>query len=564
MLITKMKATTFDKINDEQWEEAAVKSLKGKPLEQLITKTLEGIDIKPLYTKENSYKDETLEKRRLDTIRNGIGEQPWTIAQHNYATDGATFISELKESLDKGNEAIVYDGNRPVTWEEASLKELATLMQVYPIYAFEVKADDAILDAFKLVEEGKMKEVKGIVTGDVQALEGFHLVRGLVANTIPYHEKGADAVTELAIVLAMGVEKTDSFASFNAFSHQFSVRFAVDTHFFMEIAKLRAFRALWQTLARAYGHEKESRVPIYAETSLRTYSKLDPFVNLLRAGNETIAAALGGVDAFNVQPHNILENITPASVRYARNLQLVIKEETFLQYVLDPAGGSYFIDTLTNNLIEKAWALFQEIENQGGFTAYLESGALEEKIEAVAKERMNQVAHRKKSIIGTNIYANPEDEITNTSGLKEIEGRLSQPYEDLRLYFQTSQPRVMLLTFGALKDFKPRADFVTGYLSAAGISTELSPAFTTVEEGRQWIKENDFDYGVICMPGKETEVMMDELITDLPKGKWLDVAGKYNDEKTNSWKEAGILGFIYQGQNQLEKFAFIKNRWEGR
>src|SRR5699024_11705834 len=114
ILITKMRTTTFDKINDKQWEEAALKSLKGKPLEQLITKTLEGIEIKPLYTKENSNQDKTLHQRRLDTIRNGINEQPWTIAQHHYATDSATFMSELKEYWDKGNEAIAYDGNRPV------------------------------------------------------------------------------------------------------------------------------------------------------------------------------------------------------------------------------------------------------------------------------------------------------------------------------------------------------------------------------------------------------------------------------------------------------------------
>src|SRR5699024_6732999 len=160
MLITKMKTTTFDKINDKQWEEAAVKSLKGKPLEQLITKTLEGIDIKPLYTKENSNQDKTLHQRRLDTIRDCINKHPCTIAHHHYATESNTFKSELKESLNKGNEAIVYDGNRPVTWDEASLKELATLMQVYPIYAFDVKADDGILDAFSFVVDAKKKKCK--------------------------------------------------------------------------------------------------------------------------------------------------------------------------------------------------------------------------------------------------------------------------------------------------------------------------------------------------------------------------------------------------------------------
>src|SRR5699024_11555834 len=101
-----------------------------------------------------------------------------------------------------------------------------------------------------------------------------------------------------------------------------------------------------------------------------------------------------------------------------------------------------------------------DIGHTGGLTACRESGVVDEKIEAYAKQRMNQVAHRQKSLIGTNIYANLEDEITNTPGVKVVEGRLSQPYEDLRLHFQASQPKVILLTFGALKDFKPRADFV--------------------------------------------------------------------------------------------------------
>lgn len=175
---------------------------------------------------------------------------------------------------------------------------------------------------------------------------------------------------------------------------------------------------------------------------------------------------------------------------------------------------------------------------------------------------MVQVAHRKKSLIGTNIYANLEDEQSDEAGLKEVAGRLSEPYENLRREFSVNQPKIVLLTFGQLKDFKPRADFVSGYLSAAGLKAETSPAFATVEEGRAWIKENDFDYGVICMPPKETEVMMDELIEQLPEQKWLDVAGKFAEAKEQAWTDAGISGFIYQGQNQLDKFTSIKQGWE--
>src|SRR5699024_3530963 len=112
-----------------------------------------------------------------------------------------------------------------------------------------------------------------------------------------------------------------------------------------------------------------------------------------------------------------------------RNVQLVIKEETFTQYVLDPSGGSYFIDTLTNELIEKAWTLFQNIDNQGGYTAYVSSGALDQRIEQVATKRLEQVHHRQKSLIGTNVYANLSDGVDESEGIKQVEGRLSQAYE---------------------------------------------------------------------------------------------------------------------------------------
>src|SRR5699024_1308312 len=111
---------------------------------------------------------------------------------------------------------------------------------------------------------------------------------------------------------------------------------------------------------------------------------------------------------------------------------------------------SYFIETLTNELIKKAWSLFQEIENAGGYSAYMASGALAERIAEVATKRLEQVYHREKSLIGTNVYANLEDEITDEPGLKEVAGRLSEAYEDLRFEFKEEQPKVVLLTFGEL------------------------------------------------------------------------------------------------------------------
>ena len=183
------------------------------------------------------------------------------------------------------------------------------------------------------------------------------------------------------------------------------MRFAIDTHFFMEIAKIRAFRILWNALGKSFDETTVAHIPILTETSLRTYSKLDPYVNLLRAGNEAFSAVLGGADVVTVHPHDVLTGTTPASARYARNVQLVIKNETLVDKVLDPSGGSYFIDTLTNELVEKAWDLFVEIDAAGGYNTYVKSGELEQRLKACKMASAEEVAKGKKSLIGTNIYA---------------------------------------------------------------------------------------------------------------------------------------------------------------
>ncbi|MEI3605516.1 methylmalonyl-CoA mutase family protein [Pseudogracilibacillus sp. SE30717A] len=561
-MVTKMTATSFETFNDEKWKEVAEKSLRGLPFEKLITKTIEEIDLKPLYTKEQFEKDFRTNDQMLHSVRKGIESPDWTIAQCSYVVDGKTYVSELKESIERGNEAIVYDGSRKLTFKEAELQELANLIQLYPLYAFNVSEEDSFMKLFDQINEADRKNVKGVFTGKAILPEGFHLLRTSYANMIPLHQQGADIITELAVTLSIAAEKAEQYNSFVSFSNQFFVRFAIDTQFFLEIAKLRAFRVLWQTFAEAYGYTKFSKIPILSETSLRTYSKLDPYVNLLRAGNEAFSAVLGGTDVLTVHPHNILTNPTPASVRYARNIQLVIKEETFVQYVLDPSGGSYYIDTLTNQMIDKAWELFKTIEEQGGYSAYVANGELNKKLDQLYKQRMDQISRREKSLIGTNIYADLTTSFEKEEKIVHVERRLAEPYEKLREFFEHSQPKTVLLTFGKLKDFKARADFVLGYLATAGIKTEQSPPFSTVEEARDWMKQHNFDYAVICTPPKETKVIMDEFIQDFPNEKWIDIAGKFDAKQEAEWKKAGVSGFIYQGQNQLEKLTKLQTHWE--
>ena len=561
-MISKMKEQQFETVNDAKWREVAVESLRGLPFEKLITKTLEGIDIQPLYTKEQTERDlGERQEELLKAIRAGKTSGDWTIAQRTYTTNGDQFISETKESLEKGNEAIVYDGSLQVEWNDENLSELAKLATQYPLYAYNVAEGDRFIEVYSLIDEADRKKVQGTFTGTAELPEGYHLVRTEVADTIDAHLKGADIVTELALVLAEAAERAQNYKSFTQFENKFFVRFAIDTHFFLEMAKLRAFRVLWQTFAKAYGHEKESRVPVFSETSLRTFSKLDPYVNLLRAGNEAFSAVLGGTDVLTVHPHDVIAEITPAGIRHARNIQLVIKEETFVDNVIDPAGGSYFIDTLTNEMVEKAWDVFLEIEEKGGYSQYVENGKLDEKLKQLYDERVRKLSTREASLIGTNIYADLSNEIPETETLT-VPNRLAEVFENLRKKYRVEQPNTVLLTFGQLKDFKARADFVAGFLATAGIEAKPSPAFASVDEAKKWIAENDFDYGVICAHPNEIEDVMSELTKDFPKDQWIDVAGKYDEATEKAWLDAGVSGFIYQGQDQLEKFAYIAKRWK--
>lgn len=556
MLIGKTKAIQFEQKGYEEWKKVASASLKGLPFERLLTKTIEGIDLYPLYTEDSSKLDS------LRAIREAKNQFGWIIAQMQYKEDAEGFLQSLEESIQRGNEAIVYNGTTPIEWSKESLKKLAKYAVDYPLYFYHVKSSDPILNLFNYIG-GAKDQVTGVVEieGKTDRLKDYKNIRTVGANTIEAHQLGADAVTELALVLSKAVAETRQLKSFKQVSEQFFVRFAVDTHFFMEIAKLRAFRVLWEALSTAY-EEEVVHIPLLTETSKRSFSTLDPYVNLLRAGNSAFSAVLGGTDLLTVHPHDLLTTPTNTSIRLARNIQLVIKEETLVSEVLDPSGGSYFIESLTKELVEKAWALFVTIEELGGYETYIKSNAYIQRIESCYKERIQALAQSKHSLVGTNVYADLSagDKL---EAVVQIDGRLAKPFEQFRKTFKLAGPTIALITFGELKDFKPRADFISGFFATGGLETTGSPAFKTVEEALDWVKQNEFDHFIICATNERTKEVVTPFLQGCLKEMTVDVAGKYDDTLSEEWVKQGLNGFVYQGLNKLEKFTEIYNRWKG-
>ena len=550
-----MKEIEFPTASYDQWKEEAVKALKGKPFESLFTKTIEGITLEPLYTQEMLVEKlgEQLEQQ-VATIRSLSATNGLEVAQQVYGSTKEAFIENLEESLARGNEVITI-ANITFDMDDAFLATLADYLTEYSFKIIVESNDAAVLAVFDKIAVDKRAQVEGyIVAPTPVVLADFPKVRTFAANTIPYHNEGADVVQELAIVLGLAAKYANESENYEVFASKFFVNFALDTQFFPEIAKIRAFKVLWKAFSSAFGTEAIA-VPIVAETSVRSFSKVDVYVNLLRAGNEAFSGAIGGVDVLTVHPHDALSAPTAQSIRIARNVQLVTKEESQVLNVLDPAGGSYFIESLTADYVTLAWAKFLEIQEAGGIDAY--AATLQADIEAVYAERLKQVETRKTSLIGTNIYANPVDELPTAENAQFASvKRLAVPFENLRQEFANLNAKIGILTFGELKNFKPRADYVAGVLATAAVVAEQSAAITSVEEAQAWLRDSGYEYVIVVATDEDTKALIPALLEVKPQGVLLDAAGKYKDEQ-DAWTAAGLNGFVFAGQNIIEKLNGI-------
>lgn len=557
-----MKNIQFATPTYEQWQEQATKALKGKPFETLFTKTNEGITLQPLYTQQLLIDQlgEQLEKQ-VATVRTMQFSQDFAVAQAIFGETPEQFLENIQDSLARGNEVLTIDSRVNFTWDEVTLQQVADYITQYPFKLIVENNEDPLLTVFNYIDDNNKAQVEGFIVSQAQVeLSMFPKVRTFAADTTKFHNVGANAVQELGLALALAAEQADKTESFETFASKFYVSFAIDTQFFMEIAKLRAFKVLWKAFSSAYGVEKNIAAPIVAETSLRSFSKVDVYVNLLRSGNEAFAGLIGGADVFTVHPHDALTKPTEQSTRIARNVLLVLKEETNVLTVTDPAGGSYFIESLTASLVQEAWAYFLEIQQAGGFTAYESSGKLAEALQVAYDARVTATESRKQSLIGTNIYANPEDElVTATNPLFAHVKRLAIPFENLRAQLTTEAPKTAILTFGELKNFKPRADFVAGFLNTVGLVPTQSGALTSIEDAQNWLKATDANYVVVAATDDDTKAIVSALLAAKQSSTVLDVAGKYKDEQ-DAWVAQGLNGFIFAGQNIIEKLSSVSAR----
>ena len=611
---------TFSKKSFSDWKTNAKNSLKGKTVESLQRTTYENIILKPLYTRQNElpvpdYSGGSDFRRGTHPL--GYITDEWRVAQRISYQTLEELKEKLKETLEKGQSAISFEVSEELFDTKNSLSRV--LLEKYHNYPFAINAkglhpaflsilaniaNQATVDKISgyigadplalFAEEGVVSEefLRNWLRAISQANKQFPDLRTILVDTTPFHNGGANAVQELGIAVAEGVFFLDylkeSGMELEQILGKIVFQFSIGSHFFTEIAKLRAARVLWNRITGLYGAKDLHRgMIIAAETSSFTKTIHDPHVNLLRAGNEAFAACLGGVQYLHVEPFDSLTGSSSYSERIARNTQLVLKEEAHLQRVIDPAGGSWYIESLTNELAEKAWGFFQQIEAAGGMLESLKSNWLQRKIATVFDRRNKDVQTRKQSVIGTNVYVNLDEKIPaglriksepsfvkgiySTTQIESIlKRRLAEPFEEHRrktrhLEQKGPMPSMGLICLGEIKEHKPRLDFVRGFLAAGGLRTVESQPILALEEAKRFITEQKLPFFCFCGTDEQYELtghdILNALRTDFPDVTFY-LAGLPEKEHQQQWQMEGVNDFIHVKTNCCAILSVFLNEWE--
>jgi methylmalonyl-CoA mutase len=255
----------------------------------------------------------------------------------------------------------------------------------------------------------------------------FSNLRTIHLNASNFNNAGADIVQELAFGISMGSEymtqltsrglSTDMAASKIRFS------FGIGSKYFPEIAKLRAARLLWSVIVKGFlpEHNESMKMDIHTVTSSWNSTVYDPYANMLRTQTEAMSSILGGTDSLTVEPFDsVFRDSDEFSERIARNQQLILKEESYFDKVVDPSAGSYYIETLTNMIAESAWKLFLEIEDQGGFISSLKSGLIQRKLLSSAEKRRSDIESGREKLLGANLFPDSKESAPSDIDLDKV------------------------------------------------------------------------------------------------------------------------------------------------
>jgi methylmalonyl-CoA mutase len=511
----------FPPVTTAMWEEQILADLKGADYEKkLIWKTQDGFSVKPYYRSED------LES--LDFSRTMPGSSPyvrgamtntnqWEIRQDIETEDLAAANTIAVEAVERGAEGIGFNAVGVSSAED--LKVLLKYIElektaVHFIRAREYPFITELLTELVRLRTADPAKVRGSLGFDPfnyyllhgeyynslqdNLNEASYLVRK-IRGVLPgfrvinvsgdvFHNAGATVAQEIAFALASGNEYlarlTELGLTVDETAPAIQFTFSLGSNYFLEIAKIRAARMLWSTIADAYtpADPGSAAMFVHGTTSLWNKTIFDPYVNMLRTTTEAMAGAIAGCNSMTVLPFDAAYKAPDSfSSRIARNTQIILKEESYFNKVVDPSAGSYYIENLTNIIAEAAWSLFQQIESEGGFLEAAGKGIIREGLEKSAAQRKLDVARRSTFVLGTNQFPNQSERMMEKIADRQAKQypeltlrRGAEDFEHLRLHTEQfvanghDRPKVYLMNFGNLAMQKARAGFASNFFGCAG------------------------------------------------------------------------------------------------
>ncbi|MDR3328986.1 MAG: methylmalonyl-CoA mutase family protein [Prevotellaceae bacterium] len=603
----------------EAWEAAIEKDLKGADYsKKLVWRTAEGIAARPYYRADDLSRVAHLAAGEFPYVREAKQAGGWRVRQSYCACeDPAAANAQALDGLMKGVEAVSFCVPKDLT--EAALARLlkgiyldvvevsltpcrgcgAELTKMLVGYARQQGADlgkvqlAVEVDPLRILTgsgslcEGAFDKLKAAM----DAAAAVRHLRTIGVSGAALHNAGATAAQELAFALAMGVEYLAQLTTRGVGVAEIAARarftFAVGASYFLEIAKLRAARMLWAHILSAYQPqqgEAAARMNIHAVTSAWNQTAYDAYVNMLRGTTESMSAAIAGADSLEVlrfdKPFKAPSDFAN---RIARNTQILLKEESHFDHVADPAGGSYYIETLTQSVAQEAWKLFLAVEERGGYLAAFRAGFVQEQVKGAAQKRDSNLASRRETLLGTNQYPN-FGEALGKEAAEHLHGndgcgcstgcgcsqsrccksnapllaeplppyRGAQAFEALRTTTEAAAktPEAFMLTFGSLAMCRARAQFACNFFAVAGFRVTDNNRFATIGEGVEAALSAGAEV-VVCCSSDEDYAEAAPQIYEALKGKAIVVVAGEPECKPDL-QAKGLSHFISVKSNVLE------------
>ena len=596
----------FAPVSTEDWVAKITADLKGVPFEKkLVWKTGEGFNVNPFYRLEDVEGLKTTESLpgEFPYVRGTKKDNDWKVRQN---IEVCCFKAANEKALDILNKGVTALGF-VIKGDDVNKENIATLLEGICPQAVELNFNTCLCKAEALI--GILAEVFQSKGADLEKCYGSvnydpfkkPLIKGkenqnwvesaaavlkagaalpkyrvLAVNAFNLNNAGAFITQELGYALAWGNELlaklTEAGFTVDEVAKNIKFNFGISSNYFMEIAKFRAARWLWAEIVKAYAPACDCacKMHVHAQTSEWNMTIFDAHVNLLRSQTEAMSAAIAGVDSITVRPFDkTYQTPDDFSERIARNQQLLLKEESHFDKVVDPSAGSYYVEVLTNSLADVAWKLFLDVEEKGGFAALANAGEIQKAVNASNEARHKNVATRREILLGSNQYPNftevAAEKIKETAsgccggghcGEATITAldfsRGASEFEALRLATEKSgkTPKVFMLTIGNLAMRLARSQFSANFFACAGYKIIDNLGFETVEAGVEAAVKAGAEVVVLCSSDDEYATFAPEAFKALAGRAEFVVAGA--PACMEDLKAAGIEQFINVKSNVLE------------